>query len=66
MERHIWLPLVFSLSLLLVFEANALTSSYWDSVNAIVNGDDFYDILQVTSSADAAEIKKSFRKVSMK
>jgi len=64
MGRHA-LPLLFILlAFSICLSVDARTASYWDSVTAIVNGENFYDLLQVSSSADLSEIKRGFRTVS--
>jgi hypothetical protein len=53
------------LSLLLLFcFADARTASYWDSVTAVLNGENFYDVLGVSQSAELSEIKRGFRTMS--
>jgi hypothetical protein len=44
--------------------AEARTASYWDSVTAVISGENFYSILQVSEGVELSELKKAFRTIS--
>jgi hypothetical protein len=64
MARYTWV-LIAVLSLMAIASvADARTMSYWDSVSAILSGENFYDILKVSPPIEMSELKKAFRTVS--
>lgn len=65
MHRSLWILLGFFALLCVVSTAEARTNSYWESVSAVLDGENLYQILDIPADAEPTQIKKGFRKVSL-
>lgn len=64
MNRSIWLLAALLALICLVSSVESRTTSYWDSVSAVLSGENFYDLLEITNQAEPTQIKKAYRKLS--